>query len=370
MSPYKPEPESRSYKKLAVAGGLLVLVTAAIAGSHFYSSRAAQKLVAKDSSAAQTPSPTAHSSLEQVSDLQLDTAKNYGNKYSNGVLPVGDNKYITTGAKQGYVYECQANFAPSSQAGAQTRGPWFTNNNTQWDLNKKTRIAGSVTWKPSLSIVVKDGRRVITTNDLPSHITGVFPVSKTDPARIYDANPNTITSQTLSYSLSASPKASATPNCMGGEVGVMLSGVALFNAFDAGGHDAGAWEVQDSCGGHPQNKGEYHYHVLSSCITNIGVKTVIGFALDGYPITGPKIGTNNILTTSDLDECHGITSQINLDGKIVDGYHYVMTQDFPYSVSCFKAAATQPPGQHETTSQGGQAQSKPVTLPPQGQPPR
>ena len=72
---------------------------------------------------------------------------------------------------------------------------------------------------------------------------------------------------------------------------------------------------------------------------------MIGFALDGFPITGPKVGTNNILTTSDLDECHGITSTITLDGKPVETYHYVMTQDFPYSASCFRSTAAQPPGQ-------------------------
>jgi len=130
---------------------------------------------------------------------------------------------------------------------------------------------------------------------------------------------------------------------MGGESGVMTTGVALFDGFDAGGRDAGAWEVQDSCSGHPQVDGEYHYHTLSSCIKDVSVKTVIGYALDGYPITGPTIANGNILTTDDLDECHGITSAINLDGKLVTSYHYVMTEDFPYSVSCFKATPSNPP---------------------------
>jgi hypothetical protein len=145
--------------------------------------------------------------------------------------------------------------------------------------------------------------------------------------------------------LSAEPKLESQPACLGGEVGVMLTGVALFDAFDAGGRDAGAWEVQDGCNGHPQISSEYHYHTLSSCIQDTNADTVIGFALDGLPITGPKVGDNNILTTSDLDECHGITSTITLDGRQVETYHYVMTQDFPYSASCFRATATQPPGQ-------------------------
>jgi hypothetical protein len=187
--------------------------------------------------------------------------------------------------------------------------------------------------------------RTITTNDLPKdHTTGIFPIQQSDPAYQYDRNPNNIAGQSLTYSLTAYP-AAKTPSCMGGEVGVMTSGIALFSGFDAGGRDAGAWEVQDNCGGHPQRTHEYHYHTLSSCFKDTSVQTVIGFALDGFPITGPKVGDNNILTTTDLDECHGITSDINLDGKQVTSYHYVMTQDFPYSVSCFRAEAIQPPGQ-------------------------
>jgi hypothetical protein len=48
------------------------------------------------------------------------------------------------------------------------------------------------------------------------------------------------------------------------------------------------------------------------------------------------VGNGKYLTTDDLDECHGITSEITLDGKKTTIYHYVMTMDFPYSVSCFR----------------------------------
>lgn len=282
--------------------------------------------------------------------LTLDTKKNYGNKYADGLLPVGDDHYVTDKPKAGYIYACNgyAQNIKTDPGGAETRGPWFTNNNTQYDINKKAQVQGSVTWKASFTNTVNGQTRTIVTNDLPNHTTGTFPVAATDPAYQYDRNPNTITQQAFTFALSARPTYSSTPQCMGGTVGVVLTGVVLNNGFDAGGRDAGAWEVQDSCAGHPQNKDEYHYHTLSSCIKNANVTTVLGYALDGFPITGPKVGENNLLTTSDLDECHGITSTYTLDGKSVTGYHYVMTQDFPYSISCFRATPINPPGMQDT----------------------
>jgi hypothetical protein len=277
--------------------------------------------------------------------LHLESTKNYGNKYKDGILPVGDGKYTTDSAKKGYVYTCNADFVPAGQAGAQARGPWFVGT-TSWDVNKKIAVSGDEVWGSKIDATDKDGKRIITTNDLPNHVTGIFPVKSSDPAYAYDSNPNSIKGQDLTYSLSLKP-VYGTPHCMGGEVGVMLTGVALFNAFDAGGRDAGAWEVQDSCNGHPQAQGEYHYHSLSSCILDTSVNTVIGFALDGFPITGPKLGKENILTTSDLDDCHGIVGQVEFDNKKFVSYHYVMTQDFPYSASCFRATPINAPGIHQ-----------------------
>lgn len=301
------------------------------------------KIVTKQTSTPQaSKQPT---DITNTQGVQLVPTKAYGDKYANGILPVGDGKYVTDAAKQGYVYACSgyAQNMQQSQGGAGKRGPWFIGT-TQYDLNKKIHVQGAVTWQAQFTDTVSGNTRTIVTNDLPNHTTGVFPISAGDPAYAYDRNPNSIKGQTMTYSLSSNP-AYGSPNCIGGQVGVMLTGVALFSGFDAAGRDAGAWEVQDSCSGHPEKQGIYHYHTLSSCIKDISVKTVIGFALDGFPITGPKVGENNILTTSDLDECHGLTSDVVLDGKTISTYHYVMTQDFPYSISCYRAKAINPPGQ-------------------------
>jgi hypothetical protein len=333
---YKPK---RSKKGLLL---LVVLLIAAAGGAYWYFGVHKKAPVA-------TPQAAIVKKTNTPTVLKLDPAKNYGNKYASGLLPVGDAKYVTDTPKNGSVYACSqyAQNLKSDQGGAGTRGPWFVNNNTQYDINKKVKVQGAVKWTPAFSNQLSGTNRMIVTNDLPSHTTGVFPISVKDPAYLYDKNPNSIKSQTFSYNLAVSPKY-GDPQCMGGQSGVMLTGVAIFSGFDAGGRDAGAWEVQDSCSGHPEKSGIYHYHTLSSCITDIGVGTVIGFALDGFPITGPKLSDTNILTTSDLDVCHGISSEITLDNKKVTAYHYVMTQDFPYSVSCFRAEPIQPPGQPAT----------------------
>jgi len=342
-----PEPsESRDYKKLVYVLLILamVMVVAAVSLHLLGNMKAADQAATAYGKSLKTQPQNS-----STKGLQLDSSKNYGDKYANGLLPVGDNKYVTTGAQKGYVYACSgyAQNLKTSSGGAGSRGPWFVGT-TQYDINKKAHVQGSKLWQAEFSNKIAGGTRTIITNDLPTHPTGVFPISAGDPAYAYDKNPNSIKGQTFTYSLSAEPSYGA-PQCLGGQVGVMLTGVALFSGFDAGGRDAGAWEVQDSCSGHPEKSGTYHYHTLSSCIKDISVKTVIGFALDGFPITGPKVGNNNILTTSDLDECHGLTSQIILDGKNTTMYHYVMTQDFPYSASCFRAAAIQPPGQQGAT---------------------
>jgi hypothetical protein len=347
LSPEKAQisqkPSKKSPRKLVLICISIIIIAGLAGGSIWLLSRNKKNITETPPTSTQQKADD-NTAAQNLPGIQLDPKKNYGDKYADGLLPVGDSKYDTKAAKAGAIYACQQYAQSFSQdrGGAGSRGPWFTNNNTQYDINKKARVSGSVHWDPKMANNVSGSQRIITTNDLPDHPTGIFPIGSADPAYAYDRNPNSISEQSLTYTLTGTPQY-GTPQCIGGEVGIMLTGVALFSAFDAGGRDAGAWEVQDDCGGHPQNHGEYHYHTLSSCISDIKVDHVIGFALDGFPITGPTIGDKNILTTSDLDECHGITSEITLDGKKTTMYHYVMTQDFPYSVSCYRATAAQPP---------------------------
>jgi hypothetical protein len=244
-------------------------------------------------------------------------------------LPLGNQKVSTT-PKSGYLQSCQTTFNPNAP-GPQAEGPWIDGDT--WDMTAKIAVAGSVSREAVFEIAVSGGTRTITGNGLPS-VSGTFPVAASDPAYQYDRNPNTIRAQSISVSVPANPKRASTTTCVGGSVGVTTKGIPIFNAFDAGGRDAVANEVQDRCGGHPQQAGQYHFHGFSACAKRTGLW---GYAYDGFGIYGPKDQqTGKVLSTQDLDACHGITSTVKWKGKWKRIYHYVATDDFPYTVGCYR----------------------------------
>lgn len=273
-------------------------------------------------------------------------------------LPLGDGKYMTSAPKQGYIYVCHV--AQGGQ-GAQGNPVWI--HGTTWSPAEKVAVMGSVSWPTaSYSMRITGTMRTIVANGLPTdHTTGIFPIQQSDPAHQYDGNPNSIAVQSYSYSLPVSPTMLAQPNCIYGQVGIMQDGIPLFDGFDAEYRDAVAHETQDDFEGHPDQSSEYHYHGFEDGFVKDPVSTVVGFAFDGYPITGGKLPDGSYLTTSDLDVCHGITSAIALDGKTFTMYHYVLTQDFPYSVACFRGKSYEP-----TPGQGG---SQPAQMQGQRPPP-
>jgi hypothetical protein len=260
-------------------------------------------------------------------------------------LPLGDGKTTTTTPRSGYLYECRR---LSGGGGASTNGPWI--HGSTYDLTQKTTVDGAVSWPGSFRKRVKGSSLRLSGNGLPKHTTGVFPIQPSDDAYQVDRNPNRISAQVLSLRLTTKPKYHSRPSCTsGGQIGVMTSGVALFNAVDAQDHDAVAHEVQDSCSGHPQQSGVYHYHGLPACI-DTGSPTkqskLIGWALDGFPIYGPRGKGGRYLSNADLDECHGTVSKVNYLGKKRKLFHYVANYEFPYTVGCYRGTpvSTGPPG--------------------------
>jgi hypothetical protein len=260
-------------------------------------------------------------------------------------LPIGDGHVTTSGAKRGYVYACGTGHAPPGGGGAFKDGPWIRGDGT-YDLTAKAIVDGAVRWSgASFEIARRGNRRLISGNGLPTkQTTGDFPIRVSDDAYDYDRNPNSIASQRESYSLPLHPKAASSPGCLsGGPIGIAKNGVAIFDALDALDRDAVAHEVQDSCGGHPQQQGLYHYHSIPSCLT-AGQSTkrasgLVGFALDGYPIYGPRGAGGKLLTDDDLDACHGQVSRVWFEGRRRRIYHYNATLEYPYTLGCFHGNA-------------------------------
>lgn len=262
-------------------------------------------------------------------------------------LPLGDGKYVTSGAKKGYIYICHI---ATGGKGAQGSATWI--HGSTWTPSEKVSVSGNVAWpSAAYSMRLSGSSRIITSNGLPTdHDSGTFPIQRSDPAFQFDGNPNSIKPQSDDFTLPAYPSAAASPNCIFGQVGIMTDGVVLFDGFDAEYRDAVAHETQDAWEAHPDQAGVYHYHGFESGYVKDAVSKVVGYAFDGYPITGSLLPNGNYLHTADLDECHGITSAIELDGKTVTTYHYVLTQDFPYSVSCYHGKSYEPkPGQGSQT---------------------
>ena len=252
-------------------------------------------------------------------------------------LPLGDGK-LSSAPKVGWIWPCHIN---PSAGGAFRNGPWIDTTNGTYDLTAKAVVQGKVNWpQHTLTVKLAGDKRIISTNDLPDHPTGNFPISRTDAAFQYDPNPNTIAAQNVTIDLPASPTLATQPSCTPGAVGILLSGAVLFNALDAPGRDAVAHETQDGCQGHPQESGVYHYHSLTTCLPDTtsadGQSTLVGYAIDGFGIYGMRGKGGKILTSADLDECHGQTSEVEWDGKMVMMYHYNATWDFPYTIGCLR----------------------------------
>jgi hypothetical protein len=256
-------------------------------------------------------------------------------------LPIGDGK-ISSAPKVGYLWSCQQTYGAAG--GAFRTGDWFNATAGTFDLTKKPVVDGAVSWQSSLTVTIEGNYRVFRSNGRPNHTTGVYPVAKNDDAASYDPNPNRISVQNLVYRLPLNPTVAETSGCAGGQVGVLLTGSPVFNAVDAGGRDAVAHELQDACAGHPEIRGQYHYHNLTSCIDDSGTghSKLVGYAFDGFGIYGMRGEDGSQLTDAALDECHGHTHAIEWDGKTVVIYHYHATAEYPYTVGCFRGTAVRP----------------------------
>jgi hypothetical protein len=258
-------------------------------------------------------------------------------------LPLGDGK-ISTSPQAGYVVACRTSFPGGG--GADRVGEWIEAG--FWQPSAKPTVPGQVQWPHAAIDVALESTptgdfRVVRANNLPTHASGVFPIARDSQAYQYDRNPNSIRERSVLLRLPSQPQLLAQPACVPlGMIGFALSGVAIFNAFDLQGRDAPAYEIQDSCNGHPERNGSYHYHDWSPCLAvdragrAYASDEPVGWMLDGFPILGPRDEKGKLITNSDLDECHGRLGAVRVDGQVKQMYHYRFTLEYPYTIGCFR----------------------------------
>jgi YHYH protein len=175
---------------------------------------------------------------------------------------------------------------------------------------------------------------VVTTTTVPDHKSPYF--ANTDSR--YEANtdatfrkaPNSIVDGNVTFKIPIKPfKATSSQATNLGAIGVALNGVPFFNQYAANNAPL-TNEILgfDQYNGHPQQQGQYHYHVEPKYITaKKGKAGLLGFLLDGFPVYGSE-SNGKTLSTKDLDAFHGRTS---VTTEYPNGvYQYVITADDPY----------------------------------------
>jgi hypothetical protein len=179
--------------------------------------------------------------------------------------------------------------------------------------------------------------------------------------------PGDITSQSLTVNICPTKAASSTATS-GGAIGYTLQGEAIYNAYEGNGQGTpaisdnatytfvdGTGTTQmayfiDQCNSHPTPitvNYNWHHHGIPTCLVaaldgTSGPSHLLGFALDGFPIYGGRDIYGNVISTSQLDACNGITS-VTPEFSIAT-YHYVL----PYntttqysSMNCYTGTVSQ-----------------------------
>jgi hypothetical protein len=169
---------------------------------------------------------------------------------------------------------------------------------------------------------------LVESDGIPTHPTDNFPTAY---------NPNRILKQDYHFRIPLEPKFAAKPTTLPfGPIGVAINGIPFYNPYNAQGRDAVMGpnaELFDSCCGHPDQMGRYHYHKYPICTRSPfhdepgQHSPLLGWAFDGFALYGPN-GENGQPPT-DLDTCNG-----HIDA--MRGYHYHVTQKFPYLLGAYR----------------------------------
>lgn len=186
--------------------------------------------------------------------------------------------------------------------------------------------------------------------------------------------PNGLREQDYTWRIALAPKIAAKPTSIVNQLGTIaftVSGIPIFGptegpvppreAFGDPVHNG----ILDTCKGHTGFNADYHYHaIVAEARCNLG-ETVVGWALDGFPIysnPGWKwksgyVRTGDPTSNSWAAYAYAGTVRNSLDAcngrRMPNGsYRYYVTESFPYVIGCYvgtparqqgRAAAPMPP---------------------------
>jgi len=215
-----------------------------------------------------------------------------------------------------------------------------TTSTTTTTTTTNTNTAAPAMYKrftSAVTVSVEGTQVVLKSTGVPDHKSPYWPTSNA----LYEAAtagvqlaPNTISSYSFTLRVPSSPAVATASDTPLGAIGMAVNGVAIFNQYAAGRSPLGAEILSfDRFNGHPQQQGQYHYHVEPLWLTsNSGVSSLIGVLTDGFPVYGPK--DTDGTTPSNLDSCNGHT---HATADVPAGiYHYHVTATTPYISGCFK----------------------------------
>ena len=190
---------------------------------------------------------------------------------------------------------------------------------------------------PGVSYAINGDVVEITTDDLPNHGSPYW--EQTNP--MYEAyngdnpnwrkNPNLIESQNIVFTIPLKPQeASSNAATPLGPIGVSVNGIVFYNQYAGPNNQPLTSEIDsfDQYLGHPDARGNYHYHIEPTFLTDtFGKSGFLGLLADGFPVYGPEENGSPV-TNSDLDEFHG---HVGVTPDFPNGiYHYHVTTEAPY----------------------------------------
>jgi hypothetical protein len=185
----------------------------------------------------------------------------------------------------------------------------------------------------ALSVVNVSGKKLvhIATDGTPDHKTIYWPTTngcyEAEPGT--SPNPNRIATQSIIMDVPQVPTAgSGTTREIGGAVGIVLNGVAIFPNYAAPGDDIFLESDRfDWCQGHPEKTGMYHHHSEPWSITHDDA-AFVGVLLDGYPLYGRKDSDGTYPSGLDANGGH---TKATIDSTTPTYHYHVNKQSKTYA---------------------------------------